>query len=364
LNDKKLHNDTLLSVHNLRTYFHTGKGLVRAVDRASYRVGRGEFVCLIGESGSGKTVSALSVMGLIDTPPGIVEGEIFYDSKNLLDGLKDHCTVHANGTGFIIDKDVAGWRKKHRTNIAGIRGKHIGMIFQDPVSSLNPLFTVADHIGESAQLLHGKLNRKERHEIAEEWLDKVRITLPKEVARAYPFQLSGGMAQRAMIAVALAAGPQLLIADEPTTSLDATVQLEILRLLKALQAEMHLSILFITHDISIGSNFADTVSVMYAGRVIESGPTAEILKRHNNHPYTDGLLHAALKITTAADDTNFIQGSPPDPVHRPAGCTFHPRCKVKSEFEDGGLRCESEEPHDIPVADNHFIRCWKYESGH
>jgi len=364
LKDSKTHSDALLTVNNLSTYFHTRKGMVKAVDGASYSVNKGEFVCLTGESGSGKTVSALAVLGLIDASPGIIEGDIVFENKNLLDELQNYCTVRTNGNAVNIVKDVPGWRKKHRSNIAGIRGKRIGMIFQDPVSSLNPFFTVADHIGESARLRYGKLNHKHKRGIAVEWLKKVRISSPEEVADSYPFQLSGGMAQRAMIAVALAAEPQLLIADEPTTALDATVQLEILQLLKSLQNEMNLSILFITHDISIGSNFADAIAVMYAGRVVESGPAAAVFQHDNNHPYTDGLLHAALKITTAADDKKFIKGSPPDSVHLPSGCKFHPRCELKSELKDGGERCEREEPHDIKITDNHYNRCWKYEPGH
>ena len=354
-------NSPILSIRNLKTYFHTSKGMVRAVDGASYDVGKGEFVCLIGESGSGKTASALSVMGLIDTQPGIIEGEIVFDNTNLLDGLPEYCTVRTNGSAIDIIKDVTAWRKRHRANMAGIRGRRIGMIFQDSVSSLNPLYTVADHIGESAGLRSGKLDRTQKQKVAVEWLNKVRIAAPDEVARAYPFQLSGGMAQRVMIAVALAAEPQLLIADEPTTAVDATVQLEILRLLKTIQEEMHLSVLFITHDIGIGYNFADSVIVMYAGRVIESGPAGAVFQRDANHPYTNGLLHAALKITTAKDDTLFIKGSPPDSVNHPSGCKFHPRCEIKHELEDGGERCEREEPHAIPVTDTHHIRCWKYE---
>jgi oligopeptide/dipeptide ABC transporter ATP-binding protein len=364
LREKTSHNDSLLSVNNLKTYFYTRKGMVKAVDNASYRVGRGEFVCLIGESGSGKSVSALSIMGLIDTTPGIVEGEIVFEGKNLLDGLKDVCTVNENGNAIDIVKNVSAWKRKHRFNLDGVRGRQIGMIFQDPVSSLNPLFTVADHIGESAELLHGKLTRKQKFTIAADWLQRVRIASPKDVARAYPFQLSGGMAQRVMIATALVAEPKLLIADEPTTALDASVQLEILKLLKLIQEEMHLSVLFITHDISIGSNFSDSISVMYAGRIVEYGHTGSIFGQDNNHPYTDGLLHAAIKVTTSADDKKFIKGSPPDSVQRPTGCTFNPRCEVKYEFEDGGVRCEQEEPYEIKVSGNHYIRCWKYEPGH
>ena len=355
-------NKPILSIKNLKTYFHTSKGMVKAVDGASYDVNKGEFVCLIGESGSGKSVSALSTMGLIDTSPGIIGGEILFDGKNLLEGLDSYCTVNTNGSAITVSKDVAGWRKKHRLNLAGIRGKRIGMIFQDAVSSLNPLFTVTDHIGESVALLRGKLNQKQKYDAAVEWLKRVRISSPEEVARAFPFQLSGGMAQRVMIATALAAEPQLLIADEPTTQLDATVQLEILNLLKSLQQEMNLSVLFITHDISIGSNFADSISVMYAGRVIESGAASVVFEQDNNHPYTDGLLHAALKISTESDDKKFIKGNPPDSVHRPFGCTFHPRCELKKELPDGGERCEREEPHNIKVSGTHTIRCWKYES--
>jgi len=336
--------------------------MVRAVDGASYSVGKGEFVCLIGESGSGKSVSVLSILGLIDTAPGIVGGEILFEGKNMLQDLDRFCSVYTNGDTIRVSKEVGAWRKKHRKAIEGIRGKRIGMIFQDPVSSLNPLFSVTDHIGESAALRFGKLTKKEKHDRTVEWLKRVRISSPESVAKAYPFQLSGGMAQRVMIATALAAEPDLLIADEPTTQLDATVQLDILNLLKSLQEEMHVSVLFITHDISIGSNYADRIAVMYAGKVIESGPVDAIFKQENNHPYTDGLFHAALKITTAADDKKFIKGSPPDSVNRPSGCPFHPRCELKKDLPDGGVRCEKENPYPIDVSSNHSIRCWKYET--
>jgi oligopeptide/dipeptide ABC transporter ATP-binding protein len=353
--------DVLLSVRNLKIYFNTPKGLVRAVDGASFDVGSGEFLCLICESGSGKSVSALSVVGLVDGAPGIVGGEIRFESRNLLEGLTRYCSVEQTEAVVTVTKNMGGWRKMHRKAVEEVRGRGIGMIFQDPVTSLNPLFTVAWHIGESARLRFGKLTDAEKNDIAAEWLSKVRIAAPRDVASAYPFQLSGGMAQRVMIAIALAGEPKLLIADEPTTALDATVQLDILRLLKSLQEEMNLSILFITHDIGIGANFADSIAVMYAGRVVESGPADSVLRMDANHPYTNGLLHAALKTTTQIDDKQFIKGSPPDAFDHPAGCTFHPRCEEKNDLADGGKRCEIEEPHDIAIGKKHNVRCWKYE---
>jgi peptide/nickel transport system ATP-binding protein len=355
-------NAPLLEIKNLRTYFDSSKGIVRAVDGASYSVGRGEFLCLIGESGCGKSVSALSLLGLVDGIPGIVDGEIFFDGGNILEGLRDVCSLSLNDGAVRVEKDVNRWRRMHRERVAGIRGKRIGMIFQDPVSSLNPLFTAGDHIAEALRLREKGLSKKACRDRAIEWLGHVKIKNPEEVVHAYPFHLSGGMCQRVMIATALAASPDLLIADEPTTALDATVQLEILELLKSIQKEFNLAILFITHDISIATHFADSIAVMYAGKVVEKGPVSNVFAREGNHPYTDGLLRAAMKVSGEASVQSFISGSPPDATNYPSGCPFHPRCNAMETLPDNGERCRREDAPEVAIAKGHMVRCWKFDS--
>ncbi len=284
----------LLSVMDLRTYFSTPDGLVKAVDGVGFSLEKGKTLCLLGESGSGKSVTAMSLIGLVDSVPGIVGGEIVFDGTNLLEGLSRICSIRENNGRLVIRKNTAAWRKMQRRNLAGIRGKRIALIFQDPVSSLDPLYTVGTHLAESIRLRQPGLSNDVLRTRAIDWLGRVKIAAPHEVIDAYPFQLSGGMAQRVMIAVSLAGAPDLLIADEPTTALDATIQLDILRLLKSLQRELGLSILFITHDIGIGAHFADNIAVMYRGKIVQSCSREEIfLDVEGRHPYTAKLMDAA-----------------------------------------------------------------------
>jgi peptide/nickel transport system ATP-binding protein len=347
--------EPLLTVKDLMTYFATPNGIVRAVDGATFTVEKGKTLCLIGESGSGKSVSALSVIGLVDSVPGIVGGEIYFDGKNLVDGIDSFCSVSTGSEKIEIDKDTRGWRKKHASILKGIRGKKIAMIFQEPVSSLNPLYSVGAHLTESLRLSEPNFSQEDIRKRAIDWLDRVKIASPHEVIDAYPFQLSGGMAQRVMIAVALSGYPDLLIADEPTTSLDATIQLEILRLLRSLQQQLGLSILFITHDIGIGAHFADDIAVMYAGRVVESGPRDDFFKSDRLHPYTSMLLESV------HSGRRKHESEPRSEKPVTAGCRFAPRCGIKHTLPEDGKICEESEPDMISVSEGHLVRCWKYE---
>ena len=292
----------LLEVNNLRTYFPTRRGLVRAVDGVSFYLDRGELLGLVGESGCGKSMTALSVMRLIGPPGKIVEGEILFDGQDLL--------------------------KLSDAEMRQMRGDDIAMIFQDPMTSLNPVFTVGEQIAEALRL-HRKLSRKEATRAAIEAMREVAIPDPARRIDDYPHQLSGGMRQRVMIAMALACNPKLLIADEPTTALDVTIQAQILELLDELRKQRELAVLLITHDLGVVAEVADRVAVMYTGRIVEESPVDELFARPK-HPYTEGLLRSVPKLTSEhvarKERLETIEGTVPRPTDLPAGCHFAPRC--------------------------------------
>ena len=292
---------SLLEVRNLKTYFHSDGSVVKAVDGVSFDVRAGETVAVVGESGSGKTVTALSVLRLIPNPPGeIISGEIRFGGRDLL-SLSEAETRE-------------------------IRGNRIAMIFQEPMTSLNPSLTVGRQVGEPIEV-HKKVSRKDVWDQCIAWLRKVRIPDPEQRAKAYPYQFSGGMRQRAMIAMGLACEPELIIADEPTTALDVTVQAQVLHLLKELTRETGAALVIITHDLGVVARYADRVNVMYAGRIVESGPAREI---YNNpkHPYTVGLMNSVPRLDGDVKSAlQPIEGHPPDLADLPPGCAFQPRCQ-------------------------------------
>ena len=306
----------LLEVNNLRTYFPTRRGLVRAVDGVRFYLDRGELLGLVGESGCGKSMTALSVMRLIAPPGKIVEGEILFDGQDLL--------------------------KLNDAEMRQMRGDDIAMIFQDPMTSLNPVFTVGEQIGEALRL-HRKLSRKEAKRAAIEAMREVAIPDPARRIDDYPHQLSGGMRQRVMIAMALACNPKLLIADEPTTALDVTIQAQILELLDELRKQRELAVLLITHDLGVVAEVADRVAVMYTGRIVEESPVDELFARPK-HPYTEGLLRSVPKLTSEhvarKERLETIDGTVPRPTDLPPGCHFAPRCSHRMP------RCTEE---DIPL---------------
>ena len=295
----------LLEVNDLRTHFPTRAGLVRAVDGVGFHVDRGELLGLVGESGCGKSMTALSVMRLIAPPGRIVSGEILFDGKDLL---------------RISDAEMRQ-----------MRGDDIAMIFQDPMTSLNPVYTVGEQIAEALRL-HRKLSRKDARQATIDAMREVAIPDPARRIDDYPHQLSGGMRQRVMIAMALACNPKLLIADEPTTALDVTIQAQILELLNELRKQRDLAVLLITHDLGVVAEVADRVAVMYTGRIVEESPVEELFARPK-HPYTEGLLRSVPKLTT--DDVvrkerlETIEGVVPSPTELPQGCHFAPRCPYR-----------------------------------
>ncbi len=323
----------LLEIRGLRTYFHTDEGTVKSVDGVSYDARPGETVGVVGESGCGKSVTALSVMRLIPMPPGeIAGGEIMFDGENL------------------VDVPEARMRE--------IRGGQIGMIFQEPMTSLNPVFTVGNQIEEAIRL-HLKLSPKDARLRAIEMLDKVGIPAPEQRVSEYPHQLSGGMRQRVMIAMALSCNPKLLIADEPTTALDVTIQAQILELIRGLQEEYGMAVLMITHDLGVIAETAHKVVVMYASKVVEKVEVKELFA-NPRHPYTQGLFRSIPAITGGHARLETIEGSVPNPLEFPIGCKFHNRCAFATEH------CiDNEPPLRVPnldgIADDHSVACWLLE---
>jgi peptide/nickel transport system ATP-binding protein/oligopeptide transport system ATP-binding protein len=316
--------EELLRVKGLKTYFFTHEGVVKAVDGISFKINKGETMGLVGESGCGKSVTALSIMRLIPSPPGkIVGGEICLDGKNLL------------------ELDEREMRK--------IRGKKISMIFQEPMTSLDPVFTIGYEIMESIQL-HQGLEKEKAREKAIEALRVVGIPDPERRVDEYPHELSGGMRQRAMIAMALSCNPALLIADEPTTALDVTIQAQILRLIDELKEKFGASVMLITHDLGVIAEMCDNVAVMYAGYIVEYADV-DTLFSNPLHPYTKGLNKSIPRLDAKTERLDVIRGLVPNLLDVPSGCPFHPRCDFCSK------RCIEEVPKLIEVEDGHLVRC-------
>lgn len=314
----------LLSVENLAVSFRSGDGVARAVDGVSFAIHQGETVCIVGESGCGKTVSALSILRLIPSPPGeITGGRILFHGEDLLD----------------LDEE----------RLRTVRGKKIAMVFQEPLTSLNPVFTIGDQIAEAIEI-HESLPKDEVSQRCFELLRDVGIASPQERVKDYPHQLSGGQRQRVMIAMALSCRPELLIADEPTTALDVTIQAQILQLLRSLQKKHGTSVLYITHDLAVVSHIATRIYVMYAGQVVEQGTTPHIFKSPK-HPYTRGLLASLPSRLKRGERLPSIPGTVPNPARRPVGCPFHPRC-------DHALSsCRNQFPDMCDYGDGHLSRC-------
>jgi peptide/nickel transport system ATP-binding protein/oligopeptide transport system ATP-binding protein len=315
-----------LEVRDLKTHFFTDDGVVKAVDGVSFEVRTGETLGIVGESGCGKSVTSLSILRLIPSPPGrIVAGEIRFNGVNLLE-LNDSA-------------------------MRRIRGNDISMIFQEPMTSLNPVYTCGDQIME-AVILHQKVGRSEARKRAIEMLRLVGIPSPEQRVDEYPHQLSGGMRQRVMIAMALSCHPKVLIADEPTTALDVTIQAQILDLLNRLQREMGMAILLITHDLGVVAETCNRVAVMYAGQIVEYADVGEIFD-HARMPYTVGLLGSIPKLGETAERLRVIPGNVPNPSEFPAGCKFHPRCPVAID------RCRVDNPPLEVIRPGHEARCWR-----
>lgn len=324
---------SLLEIKNLHTYFETRRGLIKAVYGVTLKVEKGKTLGIVGESGSGKSQTAMSILRLFEHNQRVFEGEILFEGVDL------------------VSLPEAELRK--------IRGNDVSMIFQEPMSSLNPVFTVTRQISE-VLMLHQKMTKEEAAQRTIEMLSAVRIPNPEEVAKMYPFQLSGGMNQRVMIAMALACQPKLLIADEPTTALDVTIQAQILHLMNELKRENDTSILFITHDLGVINQMADDVAVMYCGQVVETAPVEYIFQNKSMymHPYTEGLLNSIPSLTSEkSEKLDVIPGSVPHPLDLPKGCKFAPRCKFATD------KCRNEEPPLVQVEANQTVRCFYPKKG-
>ena len=323
----------ILQIRDLRTHFRMEDGIAKAVDGVNYNIFGGQTLSVVGESGSGKSVTALSIMDLIPCPPGIkAGGEILFQGKDL--------------------------RKATPQEIQKIRGNDIAMIFQEPMTSLNPVFTIGDQIQEALEL-HRDMNKAEAREYPIEMLDKVGIPNPSSRLAQYPFEMSGGMRQRVVIAMALACAPEVLIADEPTTALDVTIQAQIIRLIKSLQRDLGTSTLLITHDLGVVAQLVDYIAVMYLGRIVEQGDVRTVMK-NPRHPYTMGLLESLPSVALGKERLPSIEGSVPSLAERPPGCPFHPRCP----HAEPGVCDLGDAPALRAVGSGRLVACTRLEEIH
>ncbi|CAD2080224.1 dipeptide/oligopeptide/nickel ABC transporter ATP-binding protein [Jeotgalicoccus coquinae] len=319
--------EKLLEINNLKTHFFTEAGVVPSVDDVSFSIKKGEIVAVVGESGSGKSVTSLSIMNLLDKAGKVVNGEILFDGKDLT--------------------------KASEKELRNLRGDDIAMIFQEPLTSLNPVFTIGNQMMEPIRL-HLKLNKKDAKARCIEMLDKVGIPRAEKVFDSFPHSLSGGMRQRVMIAMALSCNPMLLIADEPTTALDVTIQAQILNLMRDIVEDLGTAILLITHDLGVVAEMADKVVVMYAGQVVEYADVFTLFK-NPKHPYTQGLIESTPKINQLYEKLHSIPGTVPNPLNYPSGCRFVDRCPFAMK------QCITHEPNNTYTADGHTVKCWLHE---
>ena len=319
--------ENLLEIKNLHTYFFTNKGTIKAVNGVDLSIKRGRTLGVVGESGSGKSITSFSILRLIDEPGEIVEGEILFEGKDIV--------------------------KLSEQEMRSLRGNEISMIFQEPMTSLNPIFKIGKQLSEPL-LLHQGLDKKEAWRRSVELLREVKIPNPEDIAHAYPHQLSGGMRQRVMIAMALACEPKLLIADEPTTALDVTIQAQIFNLMNDLKKKHNTAVLFITHDLGAIAELADDVVVMYTGEAVEKASVEGLFSKVSeySHPYKEGLLNSIPKLNEDVEYLDQIEGSVPHPLNLPVGCRFSPRCKYST------LKCEKDKPKLVEVEKDHLIRCF------
>ncbi|MCB9435381.1 MAG: ABC transporter ATP-binding protein [Anaerolineales bacterium] len=324
--------EPMLKVENLRTYFFTRGGTVKAVDGVNFEVKRGQVLALVGESGCGKSMTALSIIQLVDKPGKIVEGTVIFDGENLLE--------------------------RNRSQMTEIRGKRISMIFQEPRSSLNPVIRVGKQLDEVLKLHYEDMDKHERRQRVIQLLKDVGIPDPERRANNYPHEMSGGMAQRVMIAMGIACEPELLIADEPTTALDVTIQAQVLDLIRKLRDEMQMAVIFITHDMGVVAEMADDVAVMYAGTIVEHAAVGSLFEEPM-HPYTQGLIASIPILGEFKDRLEVIPGTVPSLIDMPPGCRFASRCKAR--VEHNLEKCLHEEPELLEVREGHQVRCWLYE---
>ena len=323
-----MNNDVILKVQDLKTYFNTDDGIVKAVDGVSFTLAKGETLGIVGESGCGKSVANLSILRLIPSPPGrIVGGEILFHDRRVL--------------------------KMSERALRALRGNRISMIFQDPMTSLNPFLRISTQVTETLRL-HQGLDKVQARDKAIDMLRIVGIPNPEKRINDYPHQFSGGMRQRAMIAMALSCNPEILIADEPTTALDVTIQAQILEIIKELSVQLNTAVILITHDLGVVSGMCDKICVMYAGRMVERAPTDDLFAAPK-HPYTQGLIHSVPRLDRSARERLYsISGAPPSLIDMPDCCPFHPRCEHAMDI------CRKKYPGEIALTDKHRVSCWLF----
>ena len=317
--------DVILRVEDLKTYFFLKRGVLKAVDGVSFDLRQGEVLGLVGESGCGKSVACRSILRLVPSPGKIVAGKIIFENENLL------------------EKNSRGMRQ--------LRGRKISMILQDPSSSLNPVLSIGNQVAEAIKIKQ-RLNKADLWKAVKEMLELLRFPAPEKRLRDYPHQLSGGMNQRVVGAIALSANPKLLLADEPTTALDVTTQAQFILELRRLQKQFRLSMIFVTHDLGVVATICDRVCVMYAGKIVEQAPIDELFNK-SLHPYTGGLLRSLPPLGKKVDMLPTIPGEPPLLLNLPPGCGYFPRCPLSKP------RCENELPPEVDVSDDHLVRCWE-----
>lgn len=365
-----MNSSILLQIKDLRTYFYsaTKRAFIRSVDGLDLDVVRGSTVGIVGESGSGKSITMLSTMGLINTTPGVINGEIILNHSkpiNLLENLDSFVSYDHNSKSILsLEKDNRRWKKQLEKNMVSIRGKEISMIFQNPKAAMNPFESIGKQISEMIKLHTDIKDTKQAKEKALSWLERVKIDSPGLRYDNHPHGLSGGMCQRAMIAMALSSEPALLIADEPTTGLDATIQSKVVELLQQLKTELGITTVLISHDISVVTKLSDSIAVMYGGRILETGSTLQVLENEDNfgHPYTQALLASMPNSSNVNSSGHLpaIKGEVLDTINVSKGCRFYSRCqRLDQKIKD---KCQTMEPELFSVSDGHKVRCWLFEN--
>jgi len=355
----------ILTVQDLKTYYHKNGAFVRAVDGVSLNVRNHATVGIAGESGSGKTQTVLSILGLTEGSPGVIGGQAWIDDVNVLEGLHHHCQCRIIDGQLHIVKDLTKFRKLQERRLQDLRGNKVAMVFQEPKSSLSPYFSVGEQLRETLAARYGREAGKNYQEQMIPLLERMQFAAPKQILQKYPHELSGGESQRVMLALALIGNPKLLIADEPTTLLDVAIEYHILELLASLLAEKKFALLLITHNLAILKHYVDEVVIMFAGKVIEHGPTAKVIDGSApvRHPYTEVLHHAAVSLGLKESAKPVRLGPQRElTVKGTRGCCYYSRCRLKDRLDPARrAHCSNEEPPLLKVGETHYIACWEME---
>jgi peptide/nickel transport system ATP-binding protein len=358
--------EELLKVVNLKTYYHNEHKFIRAVDGVSFAIAAQGRIGIAGESGSGKTQTVLSLIGLVDGTPGIIDGEIWFNGKNLLEGIHRHVRIHEEEDALIVEKNVHYWHRLHQKRLNSLRGSKVEMLFQEPKNALSPFFSVGDQLQETVCARFGAEAGKRYQEKVIPLLENLHFKNPVQLLRQYPHQLSGGEGQRVMMAMTLVGNPLLLIADEPTTLLDAVTQFSVVDTLAAVMEQQRFALLFISHNLAVLSRLVQYIYIMFSGRIIEQGSVAEIIcgKNEGLHPYTKALLDAVSLKRERRDDTVAGELKSIETEKNEIGCRYFLRCPLKDGLQTQDLRkCRKECPPLFAISSSHSVACWLKERG-